>query len=74
MVVGRMDWIEARMKVQDQLQWRRRRPSWPGLGGGHRAEEKLMEPSHRLKVEQIKPDRWLNVEKCKEKRRVKDDS
>lgn len=23
MVVGRMDWIEARMKVQDQLQWRR---------------------------------------------------
>lgn len=23
MVVGRMDWVEARMKVQDQLQWRR---------------------------------------------------
>ena len=54
MVVGRMNWIKVRMKARDELEFdcnsAGRRSSWPGCGSGLRAEEKLMELRHRLKV------------------------
>lgn len=79
MVVGRMNWIKVRMKARDELEFdcnsAGRRSSWPGYGSGLRAEEKLMELRHRLKVGQIElGDNWRNLETCEEKRRVKDDS